>query len=175
MLLIGGGTLALLRVGSVSPDAPPVSAFDLPLQALKNQTNAPIMLPAELPDELKNVAVDADLEGDSYGLLFETTPPDELIESFVHYRTVGTFTAVPESETGTAKYFRASSLENVRLPDGTEAKLRHMEPVGVSNYGPYWEGRFDKNGYAYTLTIYLDQNGKSISEQVLSSMVSVER
>ena len=165
VLLVGGGALAFvglgLGFGSVSPDAPPDPAFALPLQALRNQTEAPIMLPAELPDELKNVAVDEDLEGDRYGILFKDTPPDELVEPFVRATTVATLTAVPQSESEPNDLFKVTSTESVQLPDGTEAQLRHMEPVGeVVNYGPYWEGTFDKGGYTYTLSDFLGHDGK---------------
>ncbi len=176
VLVVGGGAIALIGFDSVSPDAPPDPAFDLPLQALEPQTEAPIMLPAELPDELKNVAIDEDLEGDSYGILFKSTPPEDLVEPFVRYNTVATLTTVPESESEPNRLFEPTSTESVRLPDGTEARLRHMVPVGeVVNYGPYWEGTFDKGGYTYTLSIFLGQHGKDISEQTLSTMVVVER
>ncbi len=180
VLLVGGGALAFLglglRFGSVSPDAPPDPAFDLPLQALVNRTEAPIMLPADLPNELENVAIDADLEGDRYGILFKTTPPDELVEPFVRYNTVATLTGVPQSEHEPSDLFEATSTQDVELPDGTEARLRYMEPVGEpGNYGPYWEGTFDKGGYAYTLSVFLGRNGEEIAEQALSTMVEVER
>ena len=58
------------------------------------------------------------------------------------------------------------------LPDGTEAQLRYMVPVEeLVNYGPYWEGTFDKGGY---LSVFLGQDGKSIAKQALSTMVHVE-
>jgi hypothetical protein len=43
-------------------------AFDSLLSTLRQKTSAPIMLPAELPDELENVAVDADRGGEEYYL-----------------------------------------------------------------------------------------------------------
>ncbi len=60
----------------------------------------------------------------------------------------------------------------MKLPDGTEGKLRYMEPVreGV-NYGPRWQGTFDKDGYTYSLE-FADY-GKEIVEQALSTMVLV--
>ena len=82
-----------------------------------------------LPAELKNVAIDEDLEGDRYGILFKDTPPDELVEPFVRYNTVAILIAVPESETEPNELFQATYTEIVELPDGTEAQLRYMEPV----------------------------------------------
>ncbi len=162
------------RVASVSPDAPPDPAFALPLRALGNKTDAPIMLPAKLPDELKNVAVDADLEGDSYGILFLAAPPDNLEESFANYKTVAMLRAVPESESQPDQGYSTTSTESVGLPDGTKATLRYMEPVSeLTNLLPKWEGAFDKDGYTYTLSTELGQNGKEIVEQALSTMVLV--
>ena len=72
--------------------------------------------------------------------------------------------------------FRATSTEDVELPDGTEATLRHMVPATeLTNFGPQWEGTFDKGGYTYTLSTLLQgQNGKEVTEQALSTMVEVE-
>lgn len=178
MMLIGGSILILLGFGfgSVSSDAPPDPAFDLPLQVLERWTDAPITLPAELPNELGNVAIDENYEGDRYGVLFKDTPPEDLVEPFVRYNTVATLVAVPESEYEPSDLFEATSTESVRLPDGTEATLRRMEPVeDGGNYGPYWEGAFTKDRYTYTLSVFLGQDGQDISEQALSTMVEVER
>lgn len=175
-LLAGGGILAFSGLGpGVSSGAPPDPAFDLPLPVLERWTDAPIMLPAELPNELENVALDESYEGDRYGILFKDTPPEDLVEPFVRYNTVATLVAVPESGYEPSDFFEATSTESVRLPDGTEAELRRMEPVeDGGNYGPYWEGAFDRDGYTYILSVFLGQNAEDIAEQTLSTMIEVE-
>ena len=160
------------EVASVSPDAPPAPAFDLLLPALKNLTTAPIMLPAELENEFDNVGIEAGLEGDRYELTFLTTPPEELVGTWGNYETIGSLEAIPASEFEPDQRFEATSTEDVKLPDGTEAKLRYMEPVQEEvMFGPHWEGTFDKNGYTYSLEF--DDYGKEIVEQALSTMVLV--
>ncbi len=164
------------EVAPVSPDAPPDPAFDLLLPTLKERSTAPMMLPAEVPNEFENVAVDADASGNRYGVLFLNTPPDEIVQSFVRAGTVATLTATPESEVVPNEYFEATSIESVELPDGTEATLNRMEPVGGGGtQGPYLEGRFDKYGYAYALTVTSDAISEDAIRQVLSTMVEVER
>lgn len=175
VLLMGGGALAYLGTGFGSASAPPDPAFDLPLQALDNLTDAPVMLPAELPSEFKNVGVGGNLEGESYGVVFLANPPDDLVGTWPRSEIVGTLQAVPEAEYEPDPSRKAASTEAVRLPDGTEAQLRYMEPVGeAANYGPQWEGKFDKDGYSYTLSTSLGRDGKTILTEALSSMVAVE-
>lgn len=71
------------------------------------------MLPAELPNELENVAIDVNLERGRYRILFKTTPPDDVVQPFTHYNTVATLTAMPESEAEPERYFQATSTESV--------------------------------------------------------------
>jgi hypothetical protein len=176
VLLVVGGALAYLGNGFGVANAPPDPAFDLPLQALTNLTDAPIMLPAKLPNELKNVGVDENVGGDSYGVVFLYSPPDDLVGTWPRLEVVGYLRAVPESKDEPDRLRKATSTENVRLPDGTEAQLRYMEPVGeVANYGPQWEGTFNKDGYTYTLSTSLEPDGEAILAEALSSMVAVER
>jgi hypothetical protein len=61
----------------------------------------------------------------------------------------------------------------VELPDGTEAKLRYMEPTLEGNYGPYWEGSFEKQGYTYMLSVPLAKSSGDVARQTLSTMVKV--
>jgi len=145
----------------VSPDAPPDQAFDRLLPTLRQKTRARIMLPAELPLPLKNVAVDEGLRGNGYGVLFLREPPDGVEERFVRVKVHGTLTASPEAESRSNEYFEAARVEEVELPDGTGATLRYLEPVGEKGgtQGPYWEGKFDKGGATYTLTARLDGLG----------------
>jgi hypothetical protein len=113
------------------------------------------MLPAELPEELRNVAVDTDLSGDHYGILFLNRATGNKVERHVHANDAGTLTASSESGE-TLEYFEATRKETVKLPDGTEAKLRYMEPtMEGGSYGPFWEGSFEKQGYTYTLSVPL--------------------
>ena len=159
---------------SVAPDSPPDPAFDLLLPALKGLTTAPIMLPAELENEFENVGIDDSMEGDRYGLTFLTTPPEDLVGTWPRFEIIGSLRAVPASESEPDQRFEATSTGDVELPDGTEAELRYMEPVGeVVNYGPRWEGTFDKDGYSYTLE--MSGYGKEVVEQALSTMVLVEK
>ncbi len=178
VLLVGGGGVALVWGGlgpGVSADAPPDPAFDLYLPALRSLTEAPIMLPAELPEALGNIGINENIERDSYSITFLSTPPDELVGEWAMAETVGTLQAVPESEHEPSQGFRATSTEDVTLPDGTVAKLRYMEPASdVAMYSPRWEGTFEREGYIYTLSTSIGQNGKDISRQAISTMVEVE-
>jgi hypothetical protein len=56
------------------------------------------MLPPELPEELKNVAVHADLSGDRYGVLFFDRPIGNTVKRYVHTNEAGSFTASPEPQ-----------------------------------------------------------------------------
>lgn len=186
LLVVGAGVAAFiaLRPGeplgtaergpAVTPDSPPDQAFDLLLPTLKRWTDAPIMLPVELPNGMENVAIDADLDGDSYGILFEDTPPDEMVDTFVRYRTVATLRVIPEAALEPNEQFKTVSTEAIELPDGTEAILSRMEPVGERpTQGPYWEGTFERGGFAYTLTVTSEALAKANVEQALSTMVQV--
>lgn len=177
VLMVCGAAVALLGIGfgPVHADAPPDPAFDLYLPVLQGMTEAPIMLPAELPEALENIGVNESVEGDSYVMSFLSTPPDELVGGWGMFETVGTFQAVPESEHQPIQGFRAMSTEYVTLPDGTEAELRHLEPASdTANYGARWEGTFEREGYVYVFWTSIGQNGEDISTQALSSMVEVE-
>ena len=145
------------------------------LPVLEATTTVPIMLPAELPEELQNVAVDADLSGEEYDILFLGEPTGEVVETFVHADSVGTFTASPEPNNANSEFFEATNTRAVELPDGTEATLRYMEPtMEGGNQGPFWEGRFEREGYHYNLMMPLNDPSGEIAERVLSSMVEVE-
>ena len=159
---------------SVPPDASPDPAFALLLPIVKNRTDAPILLPAKLPNELQNVSVDAGLDGDEYGILFTIVSPDNVLQSFSSVDTIAVLRAMPTSEVEPNRYFESTSTESFQLSDGSQGRLRYMEPVGEGGtYGPYWEGAFDKDGYTYTLSTISDQYGKNIVEQALSTMVLV--
>jgi len=177
LVLLGGGALAywVIGFGSVSPDTPPDPAFDLYLTPLESMTEAPIMLPAELPNELKNFGIDENVKGDHYRITFLTTPPEDLVGGWAMAETVGSLEAVPTTESESDKKFEVVSTEEVRLPDGTEAKLRYMQPVlDTAMFGPRWEGTFDKGRYTYTLWVSVSQVGYVVSKQALSTMVPVE-
>jgi len=163
---------------SVPPDPPNSEtdpAFDPLLPTLKQTTSAPIMLPSDLPEELKNVAVDADQSGERYGILSLYEPSGLVVESYVHANDAGTLTAAPEPPDSASEYFEATSEETVELSDGTEANLRYMEPKeGVLvNQGPFWEGSFEREGYTYVLRVPLQDPSGEIARRALSSMVEV--
>ncbi len=84
------------------------------------------MLPADLPEELQNVAVDADRGGDGYGVLSLYRPSGHVVESYVHANDVGTLVAAPEPPYEASEVFEATSEETVELGDGTGATLRYM-------------------------------------------------
>ena len=193
VLLIGGGAWAFISLGpgtnlfgGSSPDASstpsgtptssgtsPDPAFDLLLPPLEFQTTAPIMLPAELPNEFENMGVNEDMEGDEYELNFLTTPPDSLTGSWANYEIIGRLRAVPTSEYEPNQGFEAASTEDIELPDGTEAELSYMEPVEGAMYGPRWEGTFAKDGYTYTLE--MDDYDREEVRQAFSTMVEARR
>jgi hypothetical protein len=102
----------------VSPDADPAPAFDELLPVLQETTTAPIMLPAELPEELQNVAIDADQSGGEYGILFLGEPTGNVVETFVRANSVGTLTASPEA-TDRTEFFEATRTDTVELPSTT--------------------------------------------------------
>lgn len=133
------------------------------------------MLPAELPDELENVAVDADRGGDEYGILFLFEPPGDVEQSYVHANDSGTIVAAPEPPYEPSGVFEATKEEQVELPDGTEATLEYMEPKEgeLVNQGPYWEGSFEREGHHYVLRVPLQDPSGDMARQVLTSMVEV--
>lgn len=170
-----GKTVLRGDFGFLASKEPPDPAFSRLLPVLRDRTEAPIMLPSSLPPELKDVAIDRNLEGESYSILFKAGPPEGVLDDYIRVETPGTLTAIPSSQVEeTNDSYTATSSDTILLSDGTEARLRYMEPLGqVVNYGPYWEGNFEKDGYTYTLSVYLGQNGDEITRQVLSSIVSV--
>jgi hypothetical protein len=159
--------------GSVDSEADP--AFDPLLPTLRRTTSAPIMLPADLPEELGNVAVDADRGGDGYGVLSLYRPTGNVVEGYVHANDVGTLVAAPDPPYEASELFEATKEEAVELPNGTEADLRYMEPKeGVLvNQGPFWEGSFEREGHHYVLRVPLDDPSGEIARRALSSMVEV--
>jgi TIR domain len=166
-------------IASVSPD----SAFDELLPTLRQKTTLPIMLPAKLPDKLKNVALDAGVDTDSYTIVFFREPlknnlkrwgRTDVVEHWGRTDTYGVFQVRREPESRSNQYFEATSVEEVKLSDGIEARLRYMEPLGKGAYGPYWEAKFYKHGTTYTIIITAGSKVvKDEVRQVLSTMVSV--
>jgi hypothetical protein len=161
----------------VPPDSPPDPSFDELVPILQQRTTTPsIMLPAELPSVLENVAVDRDLEGDRYGIVFFREPPDNLVEVWGRAEVYGTLRATPAEEKVANEYFEAASVETFRMPDGAEATLRRMEPVREQGgtQGPFWEGSFREGNHSYALTL-LDDTSREMPAQVLSTIVEVPR
>ena len=132
------------------------------------------MLPARLPDELDFPAINGYYSGEEYGIVFPYGPTETVAE-VSNAETLGTLRAYPEDEDVANEFFDAERIEEVVLPDGTEATLRYMVPAGRSgSQGPFWEGKFDKDGYTYNLTVI---KPKEITEDqvrlALSTMVLV--
>jgi hypothetical protein len=115
------------------------------------------------------------VRGDKYQILFLSGPPDDVTAPYIRGSTPATLSAVSEYDPDRNSLFQAKTSEDVPLPDGTEAQLRYMVPMEeVTNYGPYWEGKFDRDGYTYVLTIISEAPAKGDVEQTLSPMVPVE-
>jgi hypothetical protein len=83
------------------------------------------MLPADLPEELGNVAVDADRSGERYGILSLYRPKGNVVEGYVHANDVGTLVAAPNPPYESSELFEITKEEAVELSDGTEATLRY--------------------------------------------------
>lgn len=151
-------------------------AFDPLLPTLRQKTSAPIMLPAELPDELENATVDADRGGEEYGILFLFEPSGNVEQSYVHANDAGTIVAAPEPPYESSGVFEATKEEQVELPDGTKATLEFMEPKEgeLVNQGPYWEGSFERDDHNYVMRVPLQDPSGDMARQVLSSMVEVQ-
>ena len=63
-----------------------------------------------------------------------------------------------------------------KLPNGTAAELRYMEPtMDGGSYGPFWEGSFEKQEYVYTLTLSLSDSAGDVATRALSTMVKLSR
>jgi len=167
---------------SVSPDASPDPAFDLLLPTLKKMTDAPIMLPANLPEELKYVAVDSGTSGDKYSVFFlnVANKTGEVTQEFVGAAVRGDISAEPS---GPGPQFpdygpgvKQTSLGKVTLPDGTEATLNYYDP---ETNVPFTAGSFvyqdpsAGRNYLYTVEIDRDSSQGDLIKQVLSTMVSV--
>jgi hypothetical protein len=58
----------------VKPDAPPDPAFEHLLPTLEGMTDASIMLPARLPDEMDLPAINGYYSGEEYGIVFPYGP-----------------------------------------------------------------------------------------------------
>lgn len=180
LLLVGGGTLALIMNRSADPEVASLSphpAFDLLLPTLREMTNAPIMLPAELPDDMDIAAIDGYLTDDEqkYGIVF-TYGPTEVVAEPPNAQILGTLSAYPGDDDVANQNFDAEEVEDVELSDGTRATLRRMVPAGrAGSQGPFWEGKFDKAGYSYRLMITKTEDiTKDEVQQVLSTMIEAE-
>ncbi|QIN79913.1 hypothetical protein GBA65_16820 [Rubrobacter marinus] len=157
-----------------TPDEAPDPVFGEILPTLAARTTAPIMLPADLPPDLSNVAVDADRSGEEYGILFQYRPGGGVLDSYVGANDVGTLMVEPAPGAVPAFDVEPSREESVTLPDGTEANLKYSDPSAEGyNEGPFWEGEFQKSGYSYTLRLPLPDPSGDTARQVLSSMVEV--
>ncbi len=49
-----------------------------------------------------------------------------------------------------------------------------MEPtMEGGNYGPFWEGSFEKQGYTYTLSVPLADSSGNVARRALATLVEV--
>ena len=168
------GSSGSYALSGVKPDAPPDPAFEHLLPTLQGMTDASIMLPARLPVEMDLPAIDGYYSGEEYGIVFPYGPT-ETIPEVSNAETLGTLRAYPEEEDVANGFFDAEGIEEVVLPDGTEATLRYVVPSGRSgSQGPFWEGKFDKDGYTYNLTVIKPKEiTKDQVRRALSTMVLV--
>ena len=160
-------------VDEYSPTDP---AFDPLLEPLAKMTKVPIMLPAELPDEMDTPVVDDyATDRDRYRIVFSLVPTDETVASLSNAETLGDLRAYPEVEDESNQYFEAKDVQEIEIPDGTDAIVRYMVPAageGVSQ-GPFWEGKFDAQGYTYVITIVKpNENSEDQIKQAISTMVT---
>lgn len=167
---------------SVSPDDPPDPAFDELLPTLKQMTDAPIMLPANLPEELKYVAVDSGTTGDKYSVWFLNTEnkTGEVTQQFVGAAVRGEISVEPS---GPGPQFpdygpgvKQMSLRKTTLPDGTEATLNYYDSetnVPFTVGGFVYQDPSSGQKYLYTVEIDRDSHRGDLIKQVLSSMVLV--
>ena len=166
---------------SDSSSSSPDPAFTRLLPTLRQMTTAPIMLPAELPPQLKNVVIAEDPNGkgryttggDTYTILFRTQPPTGVVQPDVHALRRGTLTASREPKPTAPPQVSETPRGTVDLPDGTEATLTLQEAPGT-NMGTLSVGTFEKDGWTYTLSLQVGEaQSPDVTEQVLSTMVSV--
>lgn len=176
-----GSTIAVV----VSAGQPPNPAFDPLLPTLQEMTAAPIMLPATLPPELKNVVIGDDQRGTDryttsesrYTILFLSLggypPPDptQIVQPFVHAYTRGTLIAAPASYPPEPDYGPpVRDLGEVALPDGTIATLQRFRG-GMNRQ--YVVGTFEAGGVRYKVDMEGDTYDGTLTQQVLSTMVKV--
>jgi hypothetical protein len=185
-----GATTAEVASSDLSPDP----AFDPLLGTLQQMTTAPIMLPATLPPELKNVAIANDVKaddstlnddtpqttrGDKYTIMFLTEDAKQIVQQYSHASVSGTLMAEPTSTPlvdFTLAGAKVVDLGNVTLPDGTVADLKRVEPPEGTNGVPFSLGMFEKGSERYTLRIeFIDSPSGHLARQTLSTMVEVPR
>jgi len=166
----------------VSADAAPDAAFDALLPDLKSITADTIMLPAELPADLGNPAIwgvrptEETMIYPEYGIVFADMTFDDTFAKPPRVAMRGTLTSAPVPAgmpENVPEGFEESDIEEISLPDGTVAKLRHLTPVGPTNTYPMWEGSFERDGAGYWLEVYGDKSAVETARQVLISMVKV--
>ncbi len=106
----------------------------------------------------------------------EVCPEEFLVQRWTRAEIYGTLRATPESKSRSNENFEATRVEEIELPDGTEARLRYLEPITRGGtQGGYWEGKFDKRGTTYTLTITSEEVTENAVKQALSTIVSVQQ
>jgi hypothetical protein len=154
----------------------PDPAFDPLLSTLREMTTAPIMLPANLPSELKNVAIGSTTHGDEYTILFQFDPPDpdQIVQDYVHANVPGTLVAEPASAPmldPSAGGADVKDLGNVTLPNGTVADLKRVEPPEGTNSVPFTYCTFEEGGHRYTLRLEIDSPTGRLARQTLSTMI----
>lgn len=167
-----------VATSAVQPGAPPDPAFEALLPHLRQMTTAPIMLPAVLPEELKNPAIRKGLNpggADVYGILFTNISNQGVFQDYRGATDFGNLSGGPEPPWGESSIGEiVEASETVSLPDGTQAEMRYIVPADQTvNWSPHWEARFTREGHAYTLEVMVEDPEGDIIRRAVSSMVEV--
>lgn len=167
-----------------SATLPPNAAFNQLLPTVQQMTTAPMMLPASLPGEIKNVAIEQDPNenpyttgGEQYTILFLSamSNPNQIVMPYAHYMTFGRLTSSPTSSAPlldpTNGLGTLYQLGEVALPDGTVATLEILESPSGANYGPFTVGTYEEKGQRYTVMMENDTPEGEMTSEILSTMV----
>lgn len=166
---------------TVYGDAPD-PAFDFIIPDLIANSSGEIMLPAELPDELQNVAIegtgpaDANTKIPEWGVVFTDYEQETTFDLPARVNRKGGIKSAPAPagyEYTVPEGFEASTYETLTLSDGTQAALAYVAPTGLSNTAPHWEGGFLRGSTVFTYDIFDADVSYEEAQAFVGSMVEV--